>query len=97
MEKQIISWITDYQTTGDRAVLRQVWEACWSIVEAVLQEKATDEEQASDLRVKGIERFPFIISKYQTDVQLPVDTFLRNTYRFYFHQVMRESSESFLE
>ncbi|MCY7866821.1 hypothetical protein MOB78_17240 [Bacillus spizizenii] len=92
MEKQIISWITDYQTTGDEAVLRQVREACWPIVEAVLQEKATDEEQASDLREKGIERFPFIISKYQADVQLPVETFLRNTYRFYFHQVMRGSS-----
>ncbi|MEC1435928.1 hypothetical protein [Bacillus spizizenii] len=92
MEKQIISWITVYQNTGDEAVLPQVREACWPIVEAVLQEKATDEEQASDLREKGIERFPFIISKYQADVQLPVETFLRNTYRFYFHQVMKGSS-----
>ncbi len=39
MEKQIISWITDYQNTGDEAVLRQVREVCWPIVEAVLQEK----------------------------------------------------------
>ncbi|WP_276736310.1 hypothetical protein [Bacillus sp. (in: firmicutes)] len=91
MEKQIVSWITDYQNTGDEAVLRQLREACWPIVESVLQEKATDEGQASDLREKGIERFPFIISKYQADVQLPVETFLRNTYRFYFHQVLRES------
>ncbi|MCY8202030.1 MULTISPECIES: hypothetical protein [unclassified Bacillus (in: firmicutes)] len=91
MEKQIISWITKYQHTGDEDVLRNVREACWPIVEAVLQGMAADEEQASDLRVKGIERFPFIISKYQADVQLPVETFLRNTYRFYFHQVMRES------
>ncbi|MDU0154910.1 hypothetical protein [Bacillus cabrialesii] len=91
MDKQIVSWITDYQNTGDEAVLRQLREACWPIVESVLQEKATDEGQVSDLREKGIERFPFIISKYQADVQLPVETFLRNTYRFYFHQVMRES------
>lgn len=40
MEKQIISWITDYQNTGDEAVLRQVREVCWPIIEAVLQEKA---------------------------------------------------------
>ncbi|MGG3032131.1 hypothetical protein [Bacillus stercoris] len=92
MEKQIISWITDYQNTGDEAVLRQVREVCWPIVEAVLLETAIDEEQANNLRKKGIERFPFIISKYQANVQLPVETFLRNTYRFYFHQVMRESS-----
>ncbi|QIW78584.1 hypothetical protein [Bacillus tequilensis] len=89
MEKQIISWITDYQNTGDETVLRQLREACWPIVESVLREKAADEEQVSDLREKGIERFPFIISKYQAGVQLPVETFLRNTYRFYFHQVMR--------
>ncbi|TYS09437.1 hypothetical protein FZC70_10000 [Bacillus subtilis] len=95
MEKQIVSWITDFQKTGDEAVLRKVREACWPIVEAILQEMATDEALASDLHKKGIERFPFIISKYQADVQLPVETFLRNTYRFYFQQVMRESSESF--
>lgn len=65
MEKQIISWITDYQNTGDEAVLRQVREVCWPIVEAVLQEKVMDDEQANNLREKGIERFPFIISKYQ--------------------------------
>lgn len=77
MEKQIISWITDYQNTGDEAVLRQVREVCWPIVEAVLQEKVMDDEQANNLREKGIERFPFIISKYQADVQLPVETFLQ--------------------
>ncbi|MGF7535863.1 hypothetical protein AAGG74_19625 [Bacillus mexicanus] len=91
MEKQIVSWIIDYQNTGNEAVLRQLREACWPIVEAVLQEKALDEERASDLREKGIERFPFIISKYQANVQLPVETFLRNTYRFYFQQVMSGS------
>ncbi|KAF1678879.1 MULTISPECIES: hypothetical protein [Bacillus] len=91
MEKQIVSWIIDYQNTGNEAVLRQLREACWPIVEAVLQEKALDEERASDLRAKGIERFPFIISKYQANVQLPVETFLRNTYRFYFQQVMSGS------
>lgn len=58
MDKQIVSWITDYQNTGDEAVLRQLREACWPIVESVLQEKATDEGQVSDLREKGIERFP---------------------------------------
>lgn len=52
MEKQIISWITDYQNTGDEAVLRQVREVCWPIVEAVLQEKAIDDEQANNLREK---------------------------------------------
>lgn len=77
MEKQIISWITDYQNTGDEAVLRQVREVCWPIVEAVLQEKVMDDEQANNLREKGIERFPFIISKYQADVQLPVETFYK--------------------
>ncbi|MCC2931013.1 hypothetical protein ACWH4V_01370 [Bacillus mojavensis] len=91
MEKQIVSWITHYQQTGDGAALHKVQEACWPIVEIVLQEAASNAEQVNDLRHKGLERFPFIISKYQTDVQLPIETFLRNTYRFYFHQAMKDS------
>lgn len=87
-EKDVAKQIELYQRTGDKQLLEQVRTACWPLVEALILELA--EDSADLLREKGWARFPFIISKYQAAVGLPIETFLRNTYRFYFQQVLKK-------
>ncbi|MES5397715.1 hypothetical protein ABU952_16555 [Bacillus amyloliquefaciens] len=86
-EKDLAKLIEQYQHTGSRQVLEAVRDACWPVVEALISELA--EDSADVLREKGRDRFPFIIGKYQTAAGLPLETFLRNTYRFYFQQVLK--------
>ncbi|ATO26689.1 hypothetical protein [Bacillus atrophaeus] len=92
MEEQLMNWIQHFQHTGDHEALLNLREACWPVVETLIGElvKENEPEKADELRQKGMERFPFIVGKYRQEVQLPIETFLRNTYRFYFQQVMRE-------
>lgn len=93
MEAKLKNWIQRYQNEGDKEALQYLREMCWPIVNSLILEltkgKDKDQETENYLRQKGIERFPFILSKYQLEVQLPIETFLRNTYRFYFQQVLR--------
>ncbi|OCB92963.1 uncharacterized protein SRCM101294_03760 [Bacillus amyloliquefaciens] len=86
-EKDLAKLIEQYQHTGSRQVLEAVRDACWPVVEVLISELA--EDSADVLREKGRDRFPFIIGKYQTAAGLPLETFLRNTYRFYFQQVLK--------
>ncbi|PRR95248.1 hypothetical protein C6W24_17685 [Bacillus atrophaeus] len=92
MEEQLMNWIQRFQNTDDPEALLNLREACWPVVETLIRElvKENEPEKADELGQKGMERFPFIIGKYRQEVQLPIETFLRNTYRFYFQQVMRE-------
>ncbi|WP_416655676.1 hypothetical protein [Bacillus amyloliquefaciens] len=85
-EKDLVKLIEQYQHTGGQQVLEAVRDACWPVVEALISELAEDSDV---LREKGRDRFPFIIGKYQTAAGLPLETFLRNTYRFYFQQVLK--------
>ncbi|MCC9022958.1 hypothetical protein [Bacillus nakamurai] len=87
-EKDVAKQIEQYQCTGDKQLLEQIRDACWPVVETLILELG--EDSADLLREKGRARFSFIISKYQTAVRLPIETFLRNTYRFYFQQVLKE-------
>ncbi|WP_316252445.1 hypothetical protein [Bacillus sp. YC2] len=87
-EKDVAKQIEEYQRMGDKQLLEEVRNACWPAVEALILE--LDGDSADLLREKGRARFPFIISKYQTAVRLPIETFLRNTYRFYFQKVLKE-------
>jgi hypothetical protein len=89
MEEKLKKSIQRYQNAGDEEALRYLRETCWPIVEPLILELTEDPETENYLRQKGIERFPFILSKYQLEVQLPIEIFLRNTYRFYFQQVLR--------
>ncbi|MFC3885982.1 hypothetical protein ACFOU2_21890 [Bacillus songklensis] len=91
MEAKLKNWIQRYQNAGDEEALQYLRDTCWPIVEPLILEltKEKDPEMENCLRQKGIERFPFILSKYRLEVQLPIETFLRNTYRFYFQQVLR--------
>jgi DNA-directed RNA polymerase specialized sigma subunit len=91
MEEKLKNWIKRYQSEGDEEALQHLRETCWPIVERLILELTKEKEPEIEdrLRQKGIERFPFILSKYQLEVQLPMETFLRNTYRFYFQQVLK--------
>ena len=91
MEAKLKDLIQRYQDEEDTEALQHLMEICWPIVEPLILDltKGRDMETVNDLRQKGVERFPFILSKYQLDVQLPIETFLQNTYRFYFRQVLK--------
>lgn len=91
MDAKLKNWIQCYQSEEDGEALQHLLETCWPVVEPLISDmaKGKDMEIENLLRQKGVERFPFIISKYQLDVQLPIETFLRNTYRFYFRQVLK--------
>ncbi|AJC25204.1 hypothetical protein IGX41_12060 [Bacillus velezensis] len=86
-EKDLAKLIEQYRHTGDQQMLEAVRDACRPVVEALISELA--EDSADLLRAKGRDRFPFIIGKYQTAAGLSLETFLRNTYRFYFQQVLK--------
>ncbi|MEN3818596.1 MAG: hypothetical protein AAG110_16975 [Bacillus velezensis] len=86
-EKDLGKLIEQYQHTGDQQILEAVRDACQPVIEALISELA--EDSADLLRTKGRDRFPFIIVKYQTAAGLSLETFLRNTYRFYFQQVLK--------
>ncbi|MBM7029979.1 hypothetical protein [Bacillus velezensis] len=83
-EKDLAKLIEQYRHTGDQQILEAVRDACRPVVEALISELAED---SADLLRR--ERFPFIIGKYQTAAGLSLETFLRNTYRFYFQQVLK--------
>lgn len=91
MDAKLKNWILCYQSEEDGEALQHLMETCWPVVEPLISDlaKGKDMETENLLRQKGMERFPFIISKYQLDVQLPIETFLRNTYRFYLQQVLK--------
>ncbi|WP_100332033.1 hypothetical protein [Bacillus xiapuensis] len=92
MEETIKQWIAAFQQQGDQEALEHLREACWPVVERLIDQLAMKHgaEIEKLLCEKGMERFPFIFSKYQLEVQLPLETFLTNTYRFYFMQVLNE-------
>ncbi|MFK4475419.1 hypothetical protein ABH897_005209 [Paenibacillus sp. RC73] len=85
-------YIRRYQQEDDQECLQLLLENCWPYVETLIGELITTTEMKEDivreLWQKGKRRFPFIMSKYQLEVQLPLQTFLYNTYRFYFRQVL---------
>ncbi|WP_100402827.1 hypothetical protein [Bacillus sp. FJAT-42315] len=94
MEENIKWWIERYQQEGDEEALEQLKVTCWPMIEPLIEEltKKHGAEVGELLREKGLERFAFIFSKYQLNVQLPLETFVANTYRFYFMQVLKEQA-----
>jgi hypothetical protein len=92
MDTKLQEYIRRYQQEDDQECLQLLLEHCWPYVETLIGELTTttemNEDMVRELRPKGKTRFPFIISKYQLEVLLPLPTFLYNTYRFYFRQVL---------
>lgn len=92
VDTELQDYIRRYQQEDDQECLQLLLEHCWPYVETLIGELATttemNEDTVRELRQKGKTRFPDIISKYQLEVLLPLQTFLYNTYRFYFRQVL---------
>ncbi|MET3211822.1 UNVERIFIED_CONTAM: hypothetical protein ABIC26_004790 [Paenibacillus sp. PvR008] len=62
MDTELQDYIQRYQQEDDQECLQLLLVHCWSYVENLIGE----------LRQKGKIRFPFIMSKYQLEVQLPL-------------------------
>ncbi|GEK34050.1 hypothetical protein [Kurthia sibirica] len=93
MDEQITLWITQFQKNKDADALGSLKAHCASMLEPLFLEftEKYGEEAGELLRLKWDKRFFFIFSKYQLNVGLPLESFVENTYRFYFIQVLRKA------
>jgi len=93
MDAQLTQWIKQFQQDKDADALLHLKEHCAVMIEPLIDEFTTKygAEAGQLLRSKWDKRFFFIFSKYQLDVGLPLETFVQNTYRFYFMQVLRRA------
>ncbi|MEK9199339.1 hypothetical protein ACH0B5_00290 [Ureibacillus sp. 179-F W5.1 NHS] len=93
MDEQLADWITRFQRDKDIDALASLKDYCKDMIEPLIIEftEKYGEEAGELLRLKWDKRFYFIFTKYQLNVGLPLDTFVKNTYRFYFMQVLRRA------
>jgi len=93
MDAQIIDWLMRFQRDKDIEALEGLKKHCVTMIEPLIEEfEAKYGQQAGDLlRENWDKRFFFIFTKYQLDVGLPLETFVQNTYRFYFMQVLKRA------
>ncbi|OEC01982.1 hypothetical protein GY31_11470 [Lysinibacillus sphaericus] len=93
MDKQLVEWIIRFQRDQDIEALAHLKSYCYNIIETLIGEFTAKygEEAGALLRLKWDKRFSFIFTKYQVHVGLPLDTFVQNTYRFYFIQVLKKA------
>lgn len=92
-EAQIKDWLMRFQRDKDIEALEGLKNHCVSMIEPLIEEfEAKYDQQAGELlRENWDKRFFFIFTKYQLDVGLPLETFVQNTYRFYFMQVLKRA------
>lgn len=93
MDEQLVEWITRFQNKKDIDALEYLKNYCRDMIEPLIIEftEKYGEDAGELLRLKWDKRFYFIFTKYQLNVGLPLDTFVQNTYRFYFMQVLRKA------
>ena len=93
MNEQLADWIIRFQKQKDIEALENLKNYCFDIIEPLITEFTGKygEEAGELLRLKWDKRFYFIFTKYQLNVGLPLDTFVENTYRFYFMQVLKRA------
>lgn len=93
MNEQLADWIMRFQKQKDIEALENLKNYCFHIIEPLIKEftEKYGEEAGELLRVKWDKRFYFIFTKYQLNVGLPLETFVVNTYRFYFMQVLKRA------
>ena len=93
MDEQLVDWISKFQKNKDIEALANLKEYCYNIIEPLIEEftKKYGEEVGELLRLKWDKRFYFIFTKYQLNVGLPLETFVQNTYRFYFMQLIKRA------
>ncbi|WP_347722561.1 hypothetical protein [Lysinibacillus capsici] len=93
MNEQLVDWIIRFQRDKDIEALSHLKDYCYEMIEPLMEEFTMKygEEAGELLRVKWDKRFYFIFTKYQVNVGLPLETFVKNTYRFYFMQVLQKA------
>ncbi|MGG0654981.1 hypothetical protein [Rummeliibacillus pycnus] len=93
MDEQLADWITRFQKEKDIEALASLKDYCYDMIEPLIAEftEKYGEDAGELLRLKWDKRFYFIFTKYQLNVGLPLDTFVSNTYRFYFMQVLKKA------
>ncbi|MBG9689598.1 hypothetical protein ACE1MS_13375 [Lysinibacillus sp. fkY74-1] len=93
MNEQILDWITRFQRDKDIEALAHLKKYCFRMIEPLIVEFTCKhgKEAGELLRLKWDKRFYFIFTKYQVNVGLPLDTFVHNTYRFYFMQELKKA------
>ncbi|MEA0552737.1 hypothetical protein U1P98_03320 [Lysinibacillus irui] len=93
MNEQLVEWIIRFQKDKDIEALANLKDYCYEMIEPLIKEFTAKygEEAGELLRLKWDKRFYFIFTKYQVNVGLPLDTFVQNTYRFYFMQVLKKA------
>jgi len=93
MNEQLEDWITRFQKDKDIEALANLKDYCYYMIEPLIEEftEKYGEDAGELLRLKWDKRFYFIFTKYQLNVGLPLDSFVKNTYRFYFMQVLKKA------
>lgn len=93
LDEQLVLWITQFQKNKDADALEKLKDHCAVMIEPLILEftEKYGEEAGELLRLKWDKRFFFIFSKYQLNVGLSLESFVQNTYRFYFMQVLKKA------
>lgn len=93
MDEQLKLWIKQFQQDKDADALGNLKEHCAHMIEPLIVEftEKYGEEAGVLLRSKWDKRFFFIFSKYQLNVGLSLESFVQNTYRFYFMEVLQKA------
>lgn len=93
MNEQILDWITRFQRDKDIEALAHLKKYCFRMIEPLIEEFTCKhgKEAGELLRLIWDKRFYFIFTKFQVNVGLPLDTFVHNTYRFYFMQELKKA------
>lgn len=76
VDTELQDYIQRYQQEDDQECLQLLLVHCWPYVETLIGELTLttemNEDMVRELRQKGKTRFPFIMSRYQLEVQLPL-------------------------
>ncbi|MEC1178737.1 hypothetical protein P9B03_09605 [Metasolibacillus meyeri] len=93
MDEQLHEWIRRFQQEKDIEALMHLKNECTYMIEPLIVEftEKYGKDAGELLRLKWDKRFHFIFTKYQLDVGLPLESFVQNTYRFYFMQVLKKA------
>ncbi|GLC87024.1 hypothetical protein [Lysinibacillus piscis] len=92
MDEQLTEWIIRFQRDKDIDALAHLKAHCADMIEPLIMEftEKYGEEAGEYLRLKWDKRFYFIFTKYQVNVGLPLESFVQNTYRFYFMDILKK-------
>lgn len=79
MDEQLVDWITRFQNKKDIEALANLKEYCYEMIEPLIIEftEKYGEDAGELLRLKWDKRFYFIFTKYQLNVGLPLDNFVK--------------------